>query len=265
MTDLRPFHFGAAEPRFGYPGASFTDVHSHVLPSGDDGARSMEDGLALCQEAAAHGTRTLYATPHLWPHEPWSAERHRTVREAYCSMISAAALFGLELKLGFELSPARWLLDEDPWQYAMGDVPAVLMELPFRGSLALAERLGTHIEESGLLPIVAHPERAEAVLERPGHVDRLRERGWLIQVNATSLLGYHGPEEEEIAWRLLGSGQAEFVASDGHRPARPVRLDAAYDAVVTRVGEGATLALFDGSALPDALRSAETSASAACD
>ena len=145
----------------------------------------------------------------------------------------------------------------------MGGLPAVLMELPFRGSLGLAERIGFHIEESGLVPIVAHPERSEAVLERSGHVDRMRDRGWLIQVNATSLLGYHGQEEEEVAWRLVCSGKADFVASDGHRPARPVRLDAAFEAVRTRVGEGLALPLFDGSALPEPLRLARASAS--CD
>ena len=251
---------GAAGSRFRYEGASFTDIHSHVLPSGDDGARSLDDGLGLCHEAAVHGTTTLYATPHLWPHERWSAERHSLVSEAYCSMVPIAAMSGLELKLGFELSPARRLLDEDPCRYTLGDLPAVLIELPFRGSLGLAERLGLHIEEAGIVPIVAHPERSEAVLERSGHVDRLRDRGWLIQVNATSLLGYHGPEEEEVAWRLILSGKADFVASDGHRPARPVRLDAAFDAVQTRVGERLALPLFDGSALPEPLRIAEASA-----
>ncbi len=253
------------ESRFRLRGASFTDIHSHVLPSGDDGAQTIEEGLALCREAAVHGTTRLFATPHLWPHEPWSDDRYRSVHDAYCTMAQAAEEFGLELKLGFELSPSRRMLDADPCQYTMGGLPAVLLELPFRGSLSLAEQLGFHIEQAELLPIVAHPERAEAVLERPGHVDRLRERGWLIQVNSTSLLGYHGPEEEKVAWRLIDSGLADLVASDGHRPTRPVRLDAAYEAVQQRVGEERTIDLFDGSALPESLEFVEAAASAACD
>lgn len=243
----------------------FTDIHSHVLPSGDDGAQTIEEGLALCREAADHGTTRLYATPHLWPHEPWSDDRYRGVHDAYSSMAPAASEFGLELNLGFELSPSRRLLDADPWNYTMGNLPAVLFELPFRGSLSLAEQLGSHIEHAELVPIVAHPERAEAVLERPGHVDRMRERGWLIQVNSTSLLGYHGPEEEKVAWRLIDTGLADLVASDGHRPSRPVRLDSAYEAVRERVGEERAIELFDGSALPESPELVEIAASAACD
>ena len=74
------------------------------------------------------------------------------------------------------------------------------------------------------------------------------ERGWLVQVNATSLLGAHGPDQEEVAWRLLRAGLADLVASDGHRTTRPPHLDEAHRLARARLGEGAD-ALFDGSAL----------------
>jgi tyrosine-protein phosphatase YwqE len=67
-------------------------------------------------------------------------------------------------------------------------------------------------------------------------------------VNATSLLGAHGPEQEEAAWRLLRRGLADLVASDGHRTSRPPFLDETHRLVRARVGEGAD-PLFDGSAL----------------
>jgi len=228
--------------------AGFVDVHSHVVPSGDDGARSVEAGLALCLEAARHGTTVLYATPHVWPALPLTAERERAVREAHAEMAAIAARHGLVLELGWELTPTERLVAEDPARYRLGALPAVLMELPFHGSLALAERLGEHVEGSGLTPIVAHPERAERVRDDLGAVLTLRERGWLIQVNATSLLGSHGPEQEEAGWRLLEDGLGDLVASDGHRTARPPLLDDAYRLARNRLGESAD-ALFDGSAL----------------
>jgi protein-tyrosine phosphatase len=228
--------------------AGFVDVHSHVVPSGDDGARSVEDGLALCAGAAEHGTRVLYATPHVWPSLPLTPERERTVREAHAELAAAAAAHGLNLRLGWELTPQASLLAEDPARYRLGDLPAVLMEIPFLGPLALSLRLGEHIEATGLTPVIAHPERAESVLAEPAAAAGLHERGWLVQVNATSLLGAHGPLEEQMAWTLLEDGVADLVASDGHRAARPPHLDAAYERVRARVGEGAD-ALFDGSAL----------------
>ena len=227
---------------------AFVDVHSHVVPSGDDGARSVEAGLGLCLEAARHGTRILYATPHVWPSLPLTAEREEAVRSAHAEMAPALMEHELDLRLGWELTPSERLLEEDPSRYRLGSLAAVLMEVPFHGSLVLAERLAGHVAASGLTPIVAHPERAEHVREGLEAVARFRERGSLIQVNATSLLGAHGLEQEETAWRLVRGGLADLVASDGHRTSRPPFLDEAHRLARARVGEGAD-ALFDGTAL----------------
>jgi protein-tyrosine phosphatase len=226
----------------------FVDVHSHVVPSGDDGAQGVEEGLGLCRAAALHGTSVLFATPHVWPMLPLPTEREDAIRATHAAMMPKAARFGLDLRLGFELTPTPTLLEEDPRRFRLGDLPAVLMEVPFHGALGLAERLAEHIEASGLTPVIAHPERAEAVLDDPGLAAGLHERGWLLQLNATSLLGYHGAEIEANAWRLIDDGLADLVASDGHRRARPPQLDGAYDAVQARLGESAG-ALFDGRAL----------------
>jgi protein-tyrosine phosphatase len=235
------------------PVSGFVDIHSHVVPSGDDGVRSVEAGLGLCLEAARHGTAVLYATPHVWPSLQLGEQREREVRTAHAEMAPLVAEHGLELELGWELTPSEQLLDEDPRRYRLGQLPAVLMEVPFHGSLRLSERLGGHIEASGLIPIVAHPERAEGVREQLDVVAAFRERGWLIQVNATSLLGAHGPEQEEAAWRLLRRRLADLVASDGHRTSRPPFLDETARLVRARLGEEAD-ALFDGSALPASVR-----------
>jgi protein-tyrosine phosphatase len=226
----------------------FWDAHSHVLPSGDDGAQSLEEGIALCRTAAEHGTTVLFATPHVWPSLPLTPEREESIREAHARLAQEAAGFGLELRLGYELTPRPSLLEEDPSRYTLGSLRAVLMELPFHGSLGLAEALAVHIEGSGLTPVIAHPERSERVASDHGVAAALHVRGWLLQLNATSLLGYHGSEIEATAWRLLARGRIDLVASDGHRPARPARLDDAFRLVEARFGEAAR-PLFDGSAL----------------
>jgi protein-tyrosine phosphatase len=227
----------------------FVDVHSHVVPSGDDGARSMEAGLELCRDAFETGTSVLFATPHVWPILPLTHEREEAIRAAHAEMAPAAARLGLDLQLGYELTPTQNLLDEDPKRFRLGELPAVLMEVPFQGSLTLAERLGEHIEAAGLVPVIAHPERSEAVLDDPRLASAMHERGWLLQVNATSVVGYHGPEIETAAWRLIEGGEASVVASDGHRKARPPHLDEAFRTIQARLGERA-IALFDGRALP---------------
>ncbi len=224
---------------------AFVDCHSHVVPSGDDGATSLDEGAELCRDAAAHGTAILFATPHVWPQLTLTEEREREIRSRFAILRQRA---GLELRLGYELTPARPLLREGLRRYALEGSDFVLIEAPFSGGLELLLAVLERIEEQGLRPIVAHPERAEAVQADPALLDDLAGEERLVQVNSTSLLGRHGPVAEELGWELVGDGRAALVASDGHRATRPARLDDAFAAALERVGEEA-LALFDGSAL----------------
>jgi protein-tyrosine phosphatase len=224
----------------------FVDCHSHVVPSGDDGAGTVEEGIALCREAARRGTAVLYATPHVWPHLILSEDREEAVREAFADVRPDA---GLELRLGWELTPTVALLDEDPHRYLLDGTDAVLMEVPFIGPAGVLIALAELTESVGLRPVIAHPERTEAVLDRPTLADELAERGWTLQVNASSLLGRHGEDAADVGWDLLERGVAEIVASDGHRPTRPPHLDEVYEVAVRRLGAEHTRRLFDGSAL----------------
>src|SRR5919202_5329285 len=223
----------------------FVDLHSHVVPSGDDGAQSMDEGTALCEAAARHGTRTLFATPHVGAHAEHDEEREALVADRVEELRERT---GVDVRLGWELTPIAALLDVDPRRYALEGLDVVLMEVPFTGSADLLVALAEHTEAEGLTPLIAHPERTEAVLERPALAEELAERGWPLQVNATSLLGRHGPERQELGWRLLREGVAQVVASDGHRETRPARLDDAGALALAELGPSAR-SLFDGSAL----------------
>jgi protein-tyrosine phosphatase len=225
----------------------FVDIHSHVVPSGDDGAQTVEQGIALCREAADRGTSVLYATPHVWAHLPLTPDRERLIERTF-EQVAAAA--GLELRLGYELAPARWLLREDLSRYALEGTEAVLVEVPFVGSVDVTIAIAERAADQGLQPIVAHPERGEEV--DLGLAESFAEQGWLLQINASSLTGRHGEEAEELAWRLLRDGTAAFVASDGHRESRPPYLDRAFALARADLGPEAALRYFDGSALPKA-------------
>jgi protein-tyrosine phosphatase len=237
----------------------FVDCHSHVVPSGDDGAGSVDEGLALCRSAAAHRTGILFATPHVWPYFTLSEEREAEIRDALEQMRPQA---GLDLRLGFELTPASPLLEEDPHRYLLEGTECVLMEVPFAGPADLLFALARHVEEAGLRPVIAHPERTEVVLSDPSVADELAAQGWTLQVNATSLLGRHGPEPEELGWSLLERGIGKLVASDGHRSTRPAHLDEAYALAEHNLGPDRALPLFDGSALGISTRSRPASRAA---
>jgi protein-tyrosine phosphatase len=165
-------------------------------------------------------------------------------------MARETAAFGLTLGLGFELTPAEALLDESLERYALGDLDraTLLVEVPFTGGLRLFAAVCDKAERDGFRVVIAHPERAEAVLEDPARATEIAQPGRLLQVNATSLLGRHGPASERLGWELLENGVAGLVGSDGHRATRPPYLDQAFALARERMGSAAER-LFDGSAL----------------
>jgi protein-tyrosine phosphatase len=235
-----------------------------VCPSGDDGAQSLEQGRAMCRSAAEHGTRLLFATPHIWFDFPLDPERERRIRDARARI---APQTGLELRLGYELQPSDWLLRDDLRRYELEGTGAVLIEVPFVGSADLFLRLCERAEEQGLRVVAAHPERTEAVRREPELAAEIAARGWLVQVNEGSLTGWDGPEIEALGWQLLADGTASLVASDGHRlapratkPIRAPHLDVAYERAERRFGPDIAR-LFDGSALGLATRVEQRAAS----
>jgi protein-tyrosine phosphatase len=225
---------------------AFVDCHSHVCPSGDDGASTVAEGALLCREAARHGTGILFATPHVWPSLTLTVDREQAVRAAFAELAPVA---GLELRLGFELTPSAALLRQDLRRYELDGTGCVLMEVPFVGSGEPLVELAKRAEAQGLVPVIAHPERSEAAEAEPDFAWRLAHHGWPVQVNSTSLLGRHGLGVTELAWELVETGAAAVVASDGHRQTRPPHLDDAWDAVAERIGEDRARPLFDGTAL----------------
>lgn len=235
----------------------FVDLHSHVVPSGDDGAATVEEGLELCRIAFEAGTRVLFATPHAhadWDTYPWTPRRARIFEQAFPIMHAAVAEWGLDLRRGREVFPTE-IATHDPADLRLEGTSAVLVELPgwwldFPDPIPLVTRAGERIEAAGLVPVLAHPERCRAVSEEPALMRPLAERGWLLCVNAPSLLGTHGAACERAAWRLVDDGLVSFAASDAHRLARSPALEEAFRAAEARLGREGALSLFDGRSVP---------------
>jgi protein-tyrosine phosphatase len=238
--------------------AGFVDLHTHVVPSGDDGAGSVEEGLALCRQMAADGTAVIYATPHAHPPDAWfpiTPERVARVRANYAEMKPACAEFGVDLRLGWELS-ATGALVGSLQDYVLEGTRAVLLEVPgpwfsFEDEVAVTLDQAAAIRAAGLDVILAHPERSPGIQRNPELLVELVEEGVLVCFNADSFVGRHGEGCESCGWRLLELGVGDFVASDAHRAERPSRLQQAVEAVAARCGRERALALAEGVALAE--------------
>jgi protein-tyrosine phosphatase len=240
------------------PRPGFVDVHSHVVPSGDDGAATVEEAIALCRTAFDAGTRVLFATPHAhaeWDTFPRTPRRVELFERTFPLVCSEAAEWGLDLRRGWEVYPSLLVDGADPEAYRLEGTRGVLVEFPgwwlqVDDAVELVAAAAERVERAGLVPLLAHPERCPAVARDPASARPLAESGWPLCLNGPSLTGDHGANAERAAWRLLEDGLVSLVASDAHGPGRPPRVDRAYAVVEASMGRNAALPLFDGTAVP---------------
>jgi protein-tyrosine phosphatase len=196
------------------------DLHTHILPGIDDGARTLADSLEMARALVADGVTTVAATPHVRNDYPTSAE---LMLQAVGELREALAEAAIPLTLlpGAELA-VDWiprLGDEELRSLTLaGSNRYVLVETPYVGwPPELAEQL-LELRIAGFTPVLAHPERNSHVQATPSLLTPLVLGGALIQVTAASLDGRLGTATRRTALHLVESGLAHMLASDAHTP-----------------------------------------------
>ena len=222
----------------------YVDLHCHLIPGLDDGAPTMDATVAHARRLAAAGVHDVACTPHIKRMDFPLIEiaRLAELRERAKRAIDDR---GIDVRLhgGGELAHEEALvLGADELELiAQGpdDARWLLLECPFAGVghdfVEAAERLW----ELGYGVLIAHPERTATIPGAEQRVRSLAARGALVQVNATSFLGRHGPRAEAGAHRLLHEGLVWCLASDGHPGTRDDTLDRGHEALL-RLGADAS-------------------------
>jgi protein-tyrosine phosphatase len=210
------------------------DLHTHILPGIDDGARTLDDALEMARALVAEGVTTVAATPHVRDDYPTSADvMLRAVDELRGAFeeeeIALTLLPGAEL--GVDWIPR---LDEHELRRLTlaGSGHYVLVETPYYGwPPELAEQL-LELRFAGFTPVLAHPERNADVQGAPSLLAPFVQGGILVQVTAASLDGRLGAASRQTAFHLVETGLAHMVASDAHtHDVRAVGMRSAADAL----------------------------------
>jgi protein-tyrosine phosphatase len=217
------------------------DLHCHILPGVDDGARSFAEAVAMCRLAADDGCEAMVATPHQRRGEWWNADRRQLA--ALADQLQTQVGPGFRVLLGGEIHVDSELLDE------IGKLPAgggvlplagsryLLIEFDSAGTEAEAVHLIHELTVAGWRPIVAHPEFIPWLAAGVERVARLVALGALTQVTAMSVTGDFGRRPQVDTWALLDAGLVHFLASDSHNTRRrPPGLRRAHDLIADRWG-----------------------------
>ncbi len=196
-----------------------TDIHSHILPAIDDGARSMEEAVSLATSMHSWGFERITCTPHIMRLYPNTPDR---IRRTFDEFREALALDGCSVELRvsaeYRLNPELWNeVIEKNWLIPIED-RYILMEFPI-GNPADMEGLKPldefrRILSMGLIPVLPHPERY-AWLPKD-ELMRYIDAGVMVQSNYGSLAGLYGPEPQRITRELLSEGLISFLATDLH-------------------------------------------------
>lgn len=194
------------------------DLHSHILPGVDDGARTIADSREIALRSVADGITAIAATPHVKDRYPTTA---RTMEDGVVELQRDFDSEGIPLDLltGGELDLERVLaLDNGELRRftLAGTGRYLLVECPYFGWPLGLEHALADLRYNGVTPILAHPERNPEVIDNPMLVARAVEAGALVQLTAASIEGRVGRRSKASASELLKQGLAHLVASDAH-------------------------------------------------
>ncbi len=223
------------------------DIHTHILPSVDDGPKTIKESIELCKIAANDGIKTIVATPHSKDgvYEAKSDETLRKVKDLNIKLKKIQ--LDLEILPGAEVHINERLVKD----IESGEVLTInngrkflLLELPFVFIPPVTDKLISNLRSIGIVSIISHAERIAKFQKTPEILDQLVKSGTLIQITAQSLTGDFGSRERKCAEWLLKHEMVHFIASDVHSlTGRPPILSKALERAAEIIGEEKARAL----------------------
>lgn len=216
------------------------DIHCHLLPGLDDGARDTATALDMARVAVADGIRAVVCTPHNVPglYDNTTAQIQgsvedlaRALAEHHIPLVLATGCdahirrdFVAAIRSGTlaTINQSRYVLVEPPHHVAPPRLGEVLLST----------------SAAGYVPILTHPERLSWIESHYGLMVELATRGIMMQITAGSLTGGFGRRPLYWAERMLDEGHVSLLATDAHDPVRrPPVLSEARRLCADRLGE----------------------------
>lgn len=195
------------------------DIHCHILPGVDDGAKDWQTSIKLAREAVADGVTHAVCTPHML-NDKYINHNKDVIRltENFQDMLDDAKIPltvfpGKEVRISGDLPKA---LDDDDILFLDEDGQYMLLEFPSDDVPAYTRDMVFKVMQRGITPIIVHPERNNRILKKPTILQNLIKKGCLVQITASSYVGTFGKDIEEMSRKFIEAGQCACFASDAH-------------------------------------------------
>lgn len=195
-----------------------TDIHSHLLPGIDDGVQTFEESAQMVERFVKMGYQKLITTPHI------KSDAYRNTPEIILNKLTELKNYleskniNIEIEVAAEYYIDEWfvaLLESGQKLLTFGN-NNILVETSFLNKPYNLLEVIFELQSAGYRPVFAHPERYTYIQEDMSLLDKLIQRGVLLQLNANSLAGYYGRAAQKIACKMIDRKMVHLVGSDCH-------------------------------------------------
>ncbi|MBO5021732.1 MAG: hypothetical protein J6D52_13795 [Clostridia bacterium] len=214
------------------------DIHSHILPSVDDGAKDLDESVSLLESLKNQGVTDVMATPHFYPYEHSLSEFKEVTTSAYNDLLKAIDGKDLpKVHLGCEILYFDGLaFSEDIEEFCLANSKYILIELTDKCITDTLFQNILHLKNNtDLVPIIAHAERYHRSKNFRKLINFLEYENITVQINASSFLEWI--YNRAIA-KLFKADLSIIIGSDAHSMLRrPPLIDKAIEVIIKKYGK----------------------------
>ncbi|MBU3822275.1 histidinol phosphatase [Flavobacteriaceae bacterium XHP0103] len=196
----------------------FVDIHNHLLPGIDDGAKNANISIELIQGMKALGVKQFISTPHVM--QDFYPNTDETIGNSYNQLLEALPV---SLKSEIAINPAAEYMIDDHFETLLNDgylftlkSNYVLVEMSYYSPPINLEEILFKMITRGYKPVLAHPERYSFYHNKKDYYKKLKRLGCQFQLNMLSLSSHYGKHVEQTAYYLLDENLIDFIGSDVH-------------------------------------------------
>jgi protein-tyrosine phosphatase len=241
--------FGRAEKKVKWQAI---DIHCHVLPGLDDGARDMAEALSMLRIAAGEGISRMIVTPHycagrFTASPEQTLEKLRQVQEAADAQSIPVRLYpGSEI---YWFDDVISLLKQSKL-FTLGGSNYVLIEFSPSVLFGTLHNAMDRTMSEGYRPILAHAERYACLLKDIESTCYLHDMGVGIQINASTVTGKNGAEAKRFAFRLLKDNIVDYIGTDAHGAThRTPEIAKCRETILKKYGDAYAYQIMRGNAI----------------